>query len=275
MMNLALVLAAAALLAALAYWEFVLAEGVHLGPRVVAILYDLIARRYDGIKQFDRGYEEWFLGEPLAQALSFVSHPLVLDVATGTGRLPRTLLAQPNFDGNIIGLDSSRAMLAQAASNASDRLLLVWQAASRLPFDDDTLDAVTCLEAIEFMPDTRTALGEIIRVLRPGGVALLTNRVGVWARFLPGHTHSPKAFEELLRSMGLEQIQTHTWQVDYNLVWAVKPGHAASRGRPRLIDSLCCPHCRGPLTHSNHSLECDTCGRAYRIAPDSIIEMRQ
>src|SRR5512136_3279019 len=99
MIHLAIVLAVVALLAALAYWELVLAEGVHLGPRVVALLYDLVARRYDGIKQFDPAYEEWFIGEPLAQALSPVRHPLVLDVATGTGRLPRTLLAQPNFAG--------------------------------------------------------------------------------------------------------------------------------------------------------------------------------
>ena len=36
-------------LALLAYWELVIAEGAHLGPRVVVWLYDLTARRYDGI----------------------------------------------------------------------------------------------------------------------------------------------------------------------------------------------------------------------------------
>ena len=178
MIHLALVLAVVALLAALTYWELVLAEGVHLGPRVVASLYDLVARRYDGIKQFDPAYEECFIGEPLALALSLLHSPLVLDVATGTGRLPRTLLAQPNFAGHIIGLDSSRAMLVQATLNTSDRLTLIWQNATRLPFDDNTFDAVTCLEALEFMPDTFKALGEIVRVLRPGGVLLVTNRVG-------------------------------------------------------------------------------------------------
>jgi ubiquinone/menaquinone biosynthesis C-methylase UbiE len=273
MMNLALALSAAAILAALAYWELVLAEGVHLGPRVVALLYDLIARRYDGIKQFDRGYEEWFLGEPLAQALACARHPLVLDVGTGTGRLPRTLLAQPSFAGRVVGLDSSRAMLTQAAHNATDRLTLIWQDASRLPFDDDAFDAVTCLEALEFMPDTRQALGEIIRVLRPGGVALMTNRVGLWARFLPGHTQSPKAFEELLCSMGLEHIQTQTWQVEYNLLWAVKSGHTSPVEARPLADLLRCPDCSGPLARVDGSVICDRCGRVSRIAPDSVIEL--
>ena len=272
MVHLALVLAVVALLAALAYWELVLAEGAHLGPRTVASLYDLVARRYDRIKQFDPAYEEWFIGEPLAQALSLVRHPLVLDVATGTGRLPRTLLAQPNFAGHIIGLDSSRAMLAQAALNATDRLTLIWQNATRLPFDDNTFDAVTCLEALEFMPDTAKALGEIVRVLQPGGVLLVTNRVGTWARFLPGHTQNPPAFEALLASLGLEQIQTQTWQVEYNLVWAIQPGRAIRLEDRSTAEILRCPHCRQHLTRRNASFVCE-CGRTYRVASDRVIEM--
>jgi len=229
-----------------AYWELVIAEGVHLGPHVVALLYDLVARRYNNIKQFDPAYEAWFIGEPLAAALQDISaspggespslgglRPLVLDVATGTGRLPITLLAQEGFRGRVIALDSSREMLAEAARATrdwADRLTFVWQAARRLPFDDDTFDAVTCLEALEFMPDTRQALREMIRVLRPGGVALLTNRVGPWAKFLPGHTQGRAAFEAMLATLGLERIRTQTWQVEYDLVWARKPGSVPDVG---------------------------------------------
>jgi ubiquinone/menaquinone biosynthesis C-methylase UbiE len=220
-----LVLLALALLALVAYCELVIAEGVHLGPRVVIFLYDLVARRYDNIKQFDPSYEAWFIGEPLAAALQGIPDPLVLDVATGTGRLPITLLAQEDFCGRVIALDSSRRMLAQAARatrDLSDRLTLVWQDASHLPFGDDTFDAVTCLEALEFMPDTRRALREVVRVLRPGGVVLLTNRVGPWAKFLPGHTQSRAVFEVMLSTLGLERIKTQTWQMEYDLVWARK-----------------------------------------------------
>jgi len=212
-------------LAALAYWELVIAEGVHLGPRIVTWLYDITAKRYNRIKQFDPGYEEWFLGEPLAQTSSHIPEPLVLDVATGTGRLPITLLKQHGFCGRVVGLDNSRAMLAQAARSTqawAERLALVQQEASRLPFEDNAFDAVTCLEALEFFPNTRQALQEIMRVLRPGGVLLATNRVGFWARFLPGHTQSRPAFEALLASLGMTGINTQTWQVEYDLVWAIK-----------------------------------------------------
>jgi SAM-dependent methyltransferase len=245
-MTIGLILLATVLLAALAYWELVIAEGVHLGRHVVTLLYDLVARRYNGIKQFTSSYETWFLGEPLAAALretplsagieppsTIGLRPLVMDVATGTGRLPLTLLAQEDYIGHVVGLDSSRRMLAEAARATRDcagRLTLIQQDASYLPFGDDIFDAVTCLEALEFMPDTRKALREMVRVLRPGGVVLLTNRVGPWAKFLAGHTQNRAAFEDMLLMLGLDQIQTQTWQVEYDLVWARKPMATATRG---------------------------------------------
>ncbi len=278
-MILALILLTVALIAALAYWEFVVAEGVHLGPRVVILLYDLVSRRYNGIKQFDPTYEDWFLSDPLVSTLRDVRAPLVLDVATGTGRLPRSLLAQADFHGRVIGLDGSRRMLAQAARTAqntggmAERLTLIWQDAGHLPFDDDTFDAVTCLEALEFMPNTRRAIRELARVLRPGGVALLTNRVGPWRKFLPGHTQSPPAFETLLGSLGLERIETQAWQLEYDLVWAAKPGSGTSGAARPLSDILRCPRCKGNLASGDTSLVCGMCRRVYPVASDGVVEM--
>jgi len=54
----------------------------------VILLYDWSARVYERIKRYDSGDEQWFLGLPLAEALQWLPSPLVLDVATGTGRLP-------------------------------------------------------------------------------------------------------------------------------------------------------------------------------------------
>jgi len=280
-MIVALIFLGLALIAALAYWELVVAEGVHLGPRVVIFLYDLISRRYNSIKQFDPTYEDWFLSDPLVSKLRDVHAPLVLDVATGTGRLPQSLLAQAGFHGQVIGMDGSRRMLAEAArsvqstSGVAERLTLIWQDASHLPFDDDTFDAVTCLEALEFMPNTRRAICELIRVLRPGGVALLTNRVGPWRKFLPGHTQSPPTFETLLGSLGLERIRTQTWQEEYDLVWAIKPGRGTGGDTRPLSDILRCPRCNGNLAPGEKALACGACRRAYPIAADGVIEMMQ
>src|SRR5512139_258992 len=107
------------ILAVVAYWQLVIAEGTYLGQWAVTWLYDLAAGHYDGIKQFDADMEAIFLGRPLAAALRDVPAPLVLDIGTGTARLPLALLAQPSFQGKIVGLDDSRHMLRVAATKTS------------------------------------------------------------------------------------------------------------------------------------------------------------
>jgi len=219
--------AAVVLLGLLAYWELVIAEGAHLGPGVVVWLYDLTAPRYDRIKKFDLEIEDGTLGLPLAARLAAVESPRVLDVAAGTGRVARALLRQPAFDGRVVNLDLAGRMLAEgqrACAAWPGRLDWVRAPAGALPFAAETFDAVTCLEALEFLPDARAALAECARVLRPGGMLLVTNRVGGEARLLAGKTFRPAAFEQLLAALPLCQVEVERWQVEYDLAWAVKSG---------------------------------------------------
>lgn len=228
-----------ALLLAAAYWELVIAEGVHLGQGVVTWLYDLVALRYDSIKGFDPAVEDDFLGGPLAEALVDVDAPRVLDVGTGTGRCPLTLLRQTAFDGRVIGLDPSRRMLVQARHNAAafgPRAAWVQQVGGRLPFAAGAFEAVTCLEALEFTPDPRATLRECLRVLKPGGLLLITNRRGVESKLLLGKTFAAPEFRSLLESLPISRYRVDAWQVDYDLAWAWKE---------RSVDS-------GPWTVTSH-----------------------
>ncbi|MDY7040795.1 MAG: class I SAM-dependent methyltransferase, partial [Chloroflexota bacterium] len=99
------------ILALVLYWTVIITEGAYLGPRVVTWLYDLSAGRYDVTKRFDTGDDDYFLALPLLRALSGHRVPLVLDVATGTGRLPLALLRRREFQGQVVGLDRARRML--------------------------------------------------------------------------------------------------------------------------------------------------------------------
>lgn len=264
------------LLGLLLYWQLIIAEGAYLGPRVVTLLYDWSAHVYERIKQYDAGDEQWFLGLPLARALELIPAPLVLDVATGTGRLPRALLRQPAFEGRVIGLDLSRRMLRQAVRRTAQfaaRLTYIWQDASNLPFDDDTFDAVTCMEALEFTPNPRAALAELVRVLRPGGVLLVTNRVGADAKFLPRRAFPRAGFEQVLGGFPLEDIKVRSWQMDYDLAWAVKTGKPRGGGIRPLPEILRCPACGGRLSRAVDAFDCSGCGRTYPVAADSVIEM--
>ena len=213
------------LIGLLLYWELVITEGAHLGPRVVIWLYDLAAPRYDRRKKFEVEVEADLIGLPLAEALVEIQAPVVLDVAAGTGRTARALLRQPAFDGSVISLDLSARMISGGTRECAlwpGRAHWVRGPAHTLPFPDGAFDAVTCLEALEFLPDARAALGECVRVLRPGGLLLVTNRLGLDALLMPGKTFSRKAFRRLLAEYSLEEVRVQPWQVDYDLAWARK-----------------------------------------------------
>ncbi len=212
------------------YWLLVITEGVFLGQRVVVWLYDLTARKYDAIKQFDPEHEWNSIGEPLLKALAGEPNPLVLDVATGTGRVPALLLANAAFQGHVIGLDAASKMLALAEeklvkspNEAKGRASLIQQTVTPLPFQDDAFHAITCLEALEFFPSDVLALQEMIRVLRPGGFLMTSRRRGREARLFIGRYRTTKNFEDLLTELGFVEVTSHDWQLDYDMVTAMKP----------------------------------------------------
>ncbi len=221
------VVIAAALAGLIAWWQLAVAEGAYLGRRVVAFLYDRYARRYDHVKQFDSTSDAVMLALPILEYLRTMSsrraETRVLDVATGTGRLPAALLAQPAFRGRIVAPDISPKMLAQAQAKLSgyaDRVAWMRHDAQRLPFKDASFDVVTCLEAIEFFPRPFEAVAELARVLKPGGLLMVSNRVGPDAWKLPGRTMPSAEFAALLGRLGLAGVAIRRWLVDYDLLLA-------------------------------------------------------
>lgn len=263
---------------ALAWWLLVITEGAYLGRRVVVWLYDLYASRYDAIKGFDPDSEAYFLGRHVFRLLAQTRAGLVLDVATGTGRLPLLLMQSPTFNGHVWGLDLARKMLRIAAGKLAGyggRTRLLWGAAERLPFADDTFDLVTCLEALEFFDDQRAALAEMVRVLRPGGALLTTRRRGRDARLMPGKALGEAALAALLAGLGLEDVAFWAWQIDYDLVEARKPGAGRGGVRP-LVEVMRCPRCGAPaLAEDTRALACEACGARYPVAADGVIELRR
>jgi len=262
-------IAGALSLAGLIYWQIVVAEGAYLGPRVVAWTYDKVARRYDAIKQFDQREESRYVAEPVLRTLASVEHPRILDVATGTARLPLALLLG-HYAGQIVGLDLSLKMLQAARSKLmpyDDQAGLIWQDAGCLPFEDGVFDAVTSLEALEFFPRPLEFLAEMVRVLAPGGVLFVTNRVGREALFLPGHAIGRADLEKDLAALGLHEVDVRRWQVSYDLVMARKrgrlmPGRSAEAGWQTLLR---CPRCGGVLEAMPAALSCPPCKQAYPV----------
>ena len=122
------------------------------------------------------------------------------------------------------------------------------------------------------MPDPEVVLREMVRVLRPGGILMTTNRIGRDARWMPGRTYDAEAFEALLRDTGLEMVRIRPWQEDYDLVWAVKPG-SLSPLDPRPLETLLrCPRCGSEVHREDDAFVCAS-AHVIPIADDRIIEV--
>lgn len=115
---------------------------------------------------------------PLKRALAGVADAHLLDLACGTGRFLREVkVNHPRL--RVTGLDLSPHYLAVARRELApwSRVRLVEGAAEAMPFADREFDAVTAIYLFhELPPRVRGAVvGEIARVLKPGGTLILVD----------------------------------------------------------------------------------------------------
>jgi ubiquinone/menaquinone biosynthesis C-methylase UbiE len=104
----------------------------------------------------------------------------VLDVATGGGH---TAVALGRRTAYVVASDLTPPMLREARALAAEagvgNIVFAAADAEALPFRDAAFDLVTCRIALHHVPDVRTAMAEIARVVRPGG------RVGIIDSVVP------------------------------------------------------------------------------------------
>jgi demethylmenaquinone methyltransferase/2-methoxy-6-polyprenyl-1,4-benzoquinol methylase len=131
-----------------------------------------IARRYDLLNHLLSGNVDKRWRRKTARALepSLFEGARILDVACGTGDL--SLVLAEAGAARIIGLDFCRPMLeiARRKADADSRSIpFVEGDALRLPFADETFDAVTIAFGLRNLAGIADGLRELRRVLKEGG----------------------------------------------------------------------------------------------------------
>jgi SAM-dependent methyltransferase len=96
---------------------------------------------------------------------------VALDAACGTGRHARHLQETGH---RVIGVDGSPAMLEKAKAALPDAELHEGELTA-LPLPDGTADLAVCALALEHVDDLAAAIGELARVVRPGGAIVLSD----------------------------------------------------------------------------------------------------
>ncbi len=98
----------------------------------------------------------------------------LLDVACGTGIVARMARERIGPKGRVVGADLNPDMLA-TARQISEGANIEWvlSDAANMPFDDDSFDVLTIQQGLQFFPDKPAAVTECLRVLKPGGMAVM------------------------------------------------------------------------------------------------------
>ena len=116
----------------------------------------------------------------------------VLDLGCGDGHF-----ASLAFPGKAwVGLDPSRGALREAVARRAYRWVVQADGA-RLPFPNGFFGTVVSNSVLEHIPEVDAVLGEVARVLRPGGFLLFCSPSHRFVEFLSGY--------RLLRRLGMER----------------------------------------------------------------------
>jgi len=132
----------------------------------------------------DIGQNSWLTVdeyERLLPLLNLGAGSHVLEVASGSGG-PARYVAR-TFGCRVTGIDANESGVATATQLAAKSgegarvQFRVADATAELPFDDQTFDALICIDSMNHFPNRLAVLMEWQRVLRIGGRALFTDPV--------------------------------------------------------------------------------------------------
>lgn len=161
------------------------------------------------------------------QALPLKAAQTYLDVGCGTGAAALHVAAECDLRVTGVDVDPDQIRLAQAAAGGRPGARFLVGDATRLPFGDGEFDLVATNKTIHHVPDWRSALAEMVRVLTPGGYLLYADFVlphwlaGLAARVVGERAELPTrgALQALLVSKGLQLVSGPSRGLAYDGVW--------------------------------------------------------
>jgi len=142
----------------------------------VRVMFDDISPKYDFLNHFLSFGIDYRWRKTLVGILKTYKPNSVLDVATGTGDL--AIAIEHIKPQKIVGIDISEKMLEIGRQKINekglDQVIALRRAdAEKIPFSDNTFEAITVAFGVRNFENLELGLKEMIRVLRPGGVMLI------------------------------------------------------------------------------------------------------
>ena len=142
----------------------------------VTQMFDTISGNYDGLNRVISFGIDVKWRKKVLQIVKASNPKTILDIATGTGDLA-ILMAETKAE-KIIGLDISVGMLEVGkqkivAKKLSQKIEMMVGDSEKMPFEDNTFDAITVAFGIRNFENLEKGLAEILRVLKPNGTFVI------------------------------------------------------------------------------------------------------
>ncbi len=161
-----------------------------------------VQQHYDGLPGALTGFtglltgHELFAGRVIRpEAFDIRGCKRILDAACGDGRYSRFLLQHADPDAELTAFDLSGGMLRRASVRLNtNRITQVIADITRLPYADETFDAIVCGWVLEHLPDPSPGLREVARVLRPAGKLLLLTTEDTFLGWVCGRLWNCKTY---------------------------------------------------------------------------------
>lgn len=145
---------------------------------MVGKVFTSVASKYDLMNDLMSGGVHRLWKRHFVATSGISSGDLVLDLAGGTGDIAKLMMPQIGTKGKVIIGDINQAMLDVGQDRMVDagffgRFECIQMNAEKLPFEDNSIDAITMAFGLRNVTDKQQALNEMHRVLKPSGKAMV------------------------------------------------------------------------------------------------------
>lgn len=142
----------------------------------VTQMFDTISKEYDGLNRVISFGIDIKWRKKVVEIVNKQQPDTILDIATGTGDLAINLAK--TSASKIIGFDISPGMLEVGKKKITHKQLdhkikMVLGDSEKMPFDDNSFDAITVAFGIRNFENLEQGLSEILRVLKPNGIFVI------------------------------------------------------------------------------------------------------
>lgn len=138
-------------------------------PEAVAAMFDSVAKSYDRTNDLLSFGQDRIWRKKVLKVVDPKPGQVVLDLAAGTGSSSIVFL-KPGV--RVIASDFSNGML-EVGRQRHPELEFVFADAMKLPFENNSMDAVTISFGLRNVEKPKIALQEMLRVLKPGGKVVI------------------------------------------------------------------------------------------------------